>query len=366
MPLHALLVLDRERLRTEHAQFGRLVVALTANGCRVTVVRPDPPFGDDHPADRPIGLEQSVSYPEACAPWLRRTRLQELLEHFDRDAPDLVWAAGQKAWPIATGLAAGLERPIVVQVDGHQEARGVRRVARALPIAGLIAPTRPLADILERQHPKAELELVAPGIAITEREESLRRRDEDGPLAMTILGSSEGKGHYRALFEALSNLRDTGPGARFVLELRPGANQRIWRQVRRFDLADLTTVVSEPVRMQRLLAATDLVLRPVPEHRVRPIILEAMAMGTSVVSVQEPWLDYLGPNQGTTLLPRPSTSSWEEALTPLMLDSELRAANGTRAREAMVKGHRSSERAQAIESLFTRVVGEDPITMPEG
>jgi glycosyltransferase involved in cell wall biosynthesis len=183
---------------------------------------------------------------------------------------------------------------------------------------------------------------------------------------MTILGASEGRGHYRALFEALATLRDTGPGARFVLELHTGADQRIWRQLRRYDLTDLTTSVEEPVRMQRLLAATDLVLRPVPEHRVRPIILEAMAMGTPVVTVPEPWLDYLGPEQGATLLEQITPRHWEEALRPLMLDPDLRTAHGRLARQAMIEGHRSSARAVAIESLFVRVVGEEPIAMPSG
>jgi hypothetical protein len=32
----------------------------------------------------------------------------------------------------------------------------------------------------------------------------------------------------------------------------------------------------------------------------------------------------------------------------------------------MIEGHRSSARAVAIESLFVRVVGEEPIAMPIG
>ena len=112
MSLDALLVLDRPRLRSEHAQFGRLAVALTSSGCRVSTVVPDPPFGDDHPADRPIGLETPVRYPEHVARWLRTNRLNELCEKFDRAAPDLVWSAGMRAWTIAAGLATELKRPI--------------------------------------------------------------------------------------------------------------------------------------------------------------------------------------------------------------------------------------------------------------
>ena len=44
-----------------------------------------------------------------------------------------------------------------------------------------------------------------------------------------------------------------------------------------------------------------------------------------------------------------------------MLSPELRRVNGTRAREAIINDHRSSSRAEAIEQLFVRIVGEDPL-----
>ena len=367
MAMHALLALDRERLRTEHAQFGRLVVALTANGCRVTTLIFGPPFGNDHPADRPIGLGRVVHFPEQLAPWLRAARFQELVEAFDRDTPDLVWSAGIDCWSITARLAKAIKRPMVVQVDGQLEVRRARKLGRIIQVAGFIASTEPIATQLARDFPDSELELVPPGVAIREREVTLKRRDDDGPLALSILGRTQGRGHYRALFEALSNLRDVGPGARFVIELPDDSDQRIWRQLRRSDLTDLTTAVSEPVRMQRLLAASDLILRPTPENRVRPIILEAMAKGAPVVTVPEPWLDYLGTEQGSTLVERPSCQHWEDALRPLLLSPELRSTKGTLAREWVITRHRSSDRAQAVESLFIRVVGEDslPLQTPE-
>ena len=361
MTIHALLVLDRARLRAEHAQFGRLAVALTANGCRVSTVVPDPPFGDDHPADRPIGLEAPTRYPEHVARWLRTNRQQELCEHFERSTPDLVWSAGIEGWPIAAGLAADLKRPLVIQIDGHLEARRLRKFAKRHDIAGIIAPTEPLAAFVRKSMPKSDVALIPTGIASSEREMALRTKADGGPLSMAILGTSQGSGHYRALFEALRAVRDVGPGSRFVLELPPERGQRVWQQLRRFELTDLTTTVSDPVRVQRLLAACDLILRPVPEHRVRPIVLEAMGKGTPVVTVEEPWLDYLGPEQGATLVSQPTNTQWEDALRQLILSPELRQVNGTRARETVINHHRSSTRAEAVEALFIQIVGEDPL-----
>ena len=208
---------------------------------------------------------------------------------------------------------------------------------------------------------KSDVALIPTGIASSQREIGLRTRREGGPLSMAILGASQGNGHYRALFEALRTVREIGPGARFVLELGSDSGQRVWQQLRRFELTDLTTTVSDPVRVQRLLAACDLILRPVPEHRVRPIVLEAMGKGTPVVTVEEPWLDYLGPEQGATVVSQPTSQQWEDALRQLMLSPELRQVNGTRARETVINHHRSSSRAEAVEALFVEIVGEDPL-----
>lgn len=361
MALHALLALDRERLRTEHAQFGRLVVALTANGCRVTTLVFGEPFGNDHPADRPMGLGPVIRYPERLAPWLRGSKLQEVTELFERDAPDLVWCAGRGSWSIAARLARNLQRPLVAQIDGQLEAKRARRLARILPISGFLSPTGPITRQLRREFPTSELEEVPPGIATSPREVDLKRRDETGPLGLTVLGTGGGRAHHRALFEALAGLREVGPGLRLVVELPARGDQRIWQLLRRYELGDLATCVEEPVRMQRLIAASDLIVRPVPENRVRPIVLEAMAKGAPVVTVPEPWLDYLGEDQGATLVERPTSRQWDEALRPYLLSPELRQSRGTLAREWVITRHRSSDRAQAVETLFEKVVGEDAI-----
>ena len=268
-----------------------------------------------------------------------------------------------RAWTIAAGLATELKRPLVVQIDGHHEARRLRKFARRQDVAAIITPTEPLALAVRKWLPGREVALIPPGIAGVERESALRDRAEGGPLSLAILGAAAAPAFHRALFEALRAIREVGPGARFVIELPERGGHRVWQQLRRFELGDLATSVSDPVRVQRLLAASDLILRPAPEHRVRPIVLEAMGKGAPVVTVEEPWLDYLGPEQGATVLTQPSAKAWEEALRQLMLSPELRRANGTRAREAIINDHRSSSRAEAIGELFVRLVGEDPLPL---
>ena len=364
MALTALLILDRTRLRSQYAQLGRLAVALTANGCRINTLVPDPPFGDNHPADKPIGLSESTRYEEQVAPWLRSVQIEELKKTLERDPPDLLWAAGRRTWRLATALAQALERPLVPHLAGYEEARHLRRVGRNAPIAGVIAPTRQLEELVSKERTDCDIQLVVPGIAISEQDELLRQRNEDGPISIAILGSGRSPRPYRALFEGLASLRDRGQGFRLALELPADNDQRIWRQLRRFEFTELTTAIDDPARMPKLIAASDLIIRPVAEHRVRPIVLQAMAEGTPVATVAEPWLDYLSPKQGATVIEPPNSSGWAAALEPLLLDDAERTRLGRLARQAVINDHRSSDRADAVMALFERIVGVDPIPLP--
>lgn len=363
MSRHALLLLDSERLRCEHAQISRLVVALTADGWRMHVALPEKPFGDDHPADRPIGLEEPIRFPQRTAPWLREDRLRAIAERFERTTPDLIWAAGREVWPLGTSLAQRLERPLLVHLDGLAEARGLKRFAKHAPVAGVIAPSTQLVELVQTTVPQAYCQLVAPGIAIAQRDQRLREHAEDGPLAITILGPGSPASDYRAMLGALSALRDTGAGFRCALEIPRRSDTKLWRLLRRYDLAELTTCLGEVARLRRLVSATDLLLRPAPENRARPAVLEAMAEGAVVVSVAEPWLDTFNSDNGVGIVEEPTQAAWIAQLEPLLLDGNHRREMGERARATIISSHRSSDRAEAVRLLFDRIVGEDSLQL---
>ena len=210
MSLTALLILDRARLRSEYAQLGRLAVALTGSGCRVRSMMPDPPFGDDHPGDRPIGLGEVIRYPDRIAPWLRKARLLQLKKSLEREPPDLLWVAGESAWQLGAGLSLALERPMIVHLDGYHEARRLRRLGRSTPLAGVIAPSQPLKNLVATERPTCAVQCVVPGIAIGDLDAALRTRSDDGPISIAILGNCDQPRSYRALFEGLVALRGTG------------------------------------------------------------------------------------------------------------------------------------------------------------
>ena len=175
MSLHALLLVDREHLRHQYAQLGRLSVALTTSGCTVQAVTPSPPFGDDHPADRPIGLGIPIRLPDHVAPWLRQARVDRLRDQVERQPIDLIWSLGRGTWSVALTLSQRIERPVVVEVDGYAEANALRRQRRMRTrIAGVITPSEPLKALVSRKSPGLEVASILPGIAIGALDRKLR------------------------------------------------------------------------------------------------------------------------------------------------------------------------------------------------
>ena len=367
MSLQVLLLVDRDRLRNESAQLGRLSVALTASGCRVQAATPAPPFGDDHPADRPIGLGQPIHFEDRVAPWLRQARVERMREQLERQQIDLIWAAGRGTWTIAAALSRLLERPIAVEIDGHAEARALRRHRAIRPlVSGIITPSDPLQQYVRRRFSQADVARILPGIAVGALDRKLRRDPQtDGPLGLSILGTGRSRTNDRAVIESLARLRETGCDFRCVMELGGKAMDTTWRLVRKLQLSDLCTVIQDPSRVARLLAAGDVLIRASVEDRIRPIVLEAMAEGTPVVTAPEPWLDHLNEEDGATVVEKPTTGAWTQALQQILDDPEYRDRQGERARNSVVTHNRSSDRANSVLMLFEQIVGRDSLPMPQ-
>ncbi|MEE2681337.1 MAG: glycosyltransferase family 4 protein [Planctomycetota bacterium] len=365
MSLHALLLVDREHLRHQYAQLGRLCVALTTSGCTVQAVTPAPPFGDDHPADRPVGFGTPIQFPDQVAPWLRQARVDRLREQIERQPIDLIWSLGRGTWSLALALSQQIERPVVIEIDGHAEANALRRQRRMRhQIAGVITPSEPLRELVARSFVRSEVESILPGIAIGALDRKLRRDpQEDGPLGLSILGTGRSRSNDRALLEALARLRERGRDFHCVLELVGSASAYTWSLVQKLQLTDLCTVITEPSRVARLLAAGDVLIRATIENRIRPIVLEAMAEGTPVVTMPERWLDHLEETDGATIVSKPTPTLWMAALDTLLGDEDHRGMQGERARNSVAKHNRSSDRASAVLHLFEHIVGKDPLPL---
>ncbi len=364
--MNVLLVVDRNHLMHECLQLRRLAVALTANGCSVKTLLPESPDEDDHPAVKPIGIESPLRYKDKIARWLASEQIDDICEKVERMGIDLIWTIGHEAWSIAGMISRKVERPIVLQIDGLQEARKVRKFRRNFETAGVITPSESLRALVSRKNPKNEVRMIPRGVAAGRNQSMIAaENNRNESISIAILGCGRNKATDKACFEALSILRRKNHDIHCVVEIPDSPRVDAWKMLRRNQLIDVVTTISESPRFTRLIAACDLLIRSSVEDRIRPIVLEAMAENTPIITRAERWLDHLQSGNGVTLVDPHTPEGWVAAIEPLLENSERRMADGVAARREIERNHLSSVRANDVMVFFEDIVGVPSLPMEQ-
>ena len=364
--MNVLLIVDRVHLMNECQQLHRLAVALTANGCSVKTLIPEAPAEDAHSQLRPIGIGTPLHYKEKIARWLVADQVNALCTGMERMNIDLIWTIGQAAWQMTGMISKKLERPIVLQIDGLEEARKIRKFRRSFETAGVIVPSEALRSLVGKKNPKNEVRLIPRGVAAGKRKHDIRPHDsEDTSISIAVLGCGRSKSEDKACLEALATLRRRNHDIRCVVELPDRAPANTWKTIRKNQLMDIVTTIGESARFTNLIAACDLLIRASVDDRVHPIVLEAMAENTPIITRQEPWLDHLHAGKGVTIVEAATSEGWVAALEPLLLSAERRKLEGDAARREIERHHLSSVRANDVLMFFEDIVGVPSLQMDQ-
>ena len=365
--MNVLLIVDRTHLMQESMQLHRLAVALTASGCSVKTLIPDSIEQDEHSPAKPIGIGAPVFYKEKIARWLATDQVDALCENMERMGIDLIWTIGHDAWNLAGMISKKMERPIVLQIDGLQEARRVRRFRKRFETAGVIVPSESLRTLVSRKNPRNEVRMIPRGVAAGKREFQLTPgQTDETSLSIAILGCGKTKAADKACLDAIAILRRRKHDIHCVLEIPDHARVDTWKTLRKNQLMDMVTTVGESSRFTRLIAACDILIRASVEHRVQPIVLEAMAENTPIITRQEIWLDHLQGGNGATIVEPANSEGWVAALEPLIMNAERRRLEGEAARTEIERHHLSSVRANDVLMFFEDIVGVPSLQMDQG
>lgn len=365
--MNVLLIVDRTHLMNECLQLRRLAVALTASGCTVKTLLPESIEEDDHPAGRPIGIGAPLRYKEKIARWLATEQVETLCEKMERMGIDLIWTIGHEAWNMAGMISKKLERPIVLQIDGLDEAKQVRKFRRKFETAGVIVPSESLREFVSRKNPKNEVRMIPRGVAAGKRDrEMIPKTTENTSISIAILGCGRSKAADKACLDALSILRRKNYDIHCVLEIPDHDRVNTWNLIRKNQLIDIVTTIGESSRFTKLIAACDLMIRASIEDRVHPIVLEAMAENTPIITRQEYWLDHLQAGHGATFVEPASPEAWVAALEPLLDNPERRRLEGEAARREIERHHLSSVRANDVLVFFEDIVGVPSLPIDQG
>jgi glycosyltransferase involved in cell wall biosynthesis len=358
--MHIALIADEERLESEHAMLNRLSIGLIDEGAQLTRFVPDRMADEGAEGDELfVALAQRVTVPVRIMPWMRRSRAQRLAEQVQRAVPDLLYAVGSASWRIAMDLADVLRRPVVLDVWSMAQARraGTARIAQRL--AGLFAPTEPLAESLRQRVDPAMVAVVPYGVPIPAQTRAILPDDAEA-VSVAVLGSGRDVPAYRAALEGLAAAVRELPQLMAFLELRGGNDHEVWRIVRKLNLLPHVSAITSAAKHRPLLTRCDLLMLPERLGEFRSLTLEAMAAGMPVIASADPVREMLR-HEETAIIARGGAAEWAGALSLVGRDRAKLRAIGQAGRTLVSEHYRSSNQSRRLLEAFERARGTGPL-----
>lgn len=330
--MHVALLANTAWLDEQLVSFQQLVVGLIDESVRVAQVVPQ-----YLPMEESIVFGERVLWQESTWPWVNLCRVWRLDTALEPMNIDLLHALDGRLWPGAALLARRMSLPVLFHANSHLDLRRVERVARLLPPGQLAfsAATAPIAQAMaERLDPAYTVEHVAQG---AHAGEPVRARTADDPVCVVISGNGRLDHRYEALLDGIAQVIRRHAHAQFFFDGQGSNQHQIWRAARQRNLLANLSLIPRRLGHRELLVRADVLVHPQPLGLSRALTLQAMAHAVPVLAHQDPWLDYLLPDETGRVVQSPTGHDWEQLLCDVI----------ERPREARELGERAQAWARA-------------------
>ena len=353
--MHLAMIIDDERLRHEQSMLNRLSIGLMAEGVQLSRIVPNTSSGElVDVAEQRVALASRIETSMKVLPWMRQSRANRIAESFGKTLPDVLYAIGEMAWLVGADLAQALERPLVIDVCSMMQARTAPQPARGSFIAGYIAPSQPMADVLVRRFSAAMVHLVPLGIA-SPSETAAVTLDSQQTIAMAIIGNAADLSAYSAMLEGISRVAGNIATLQIFLELQGPHEHEIWRRAEQLNLLPYVSAIADAATYRSLLTHCDLLLMPERRGELRSLMIEAMALGLPVIAGEDSALDLLIEDKTSIVVKRATASEWAERIGAVLNDPASARKIALQARELVLQRNRSSDQVfkllQALETI---------------
>lgn len=337
--MHVALVLGPDRLGEDAMAVQRLAVALAAEGTRVLRILP--------PASGTIALSPLIpaaTFDFESSILFRPSRLGALSASLEEDPPDAFVAFGRHAFDAAAELSEDLDAGLVAVASVQEELDALPLKAHAERLDLLCVPTAPLAVRAARTVGDRLVRVLPLGVPLP----ASRDRTEASPQSLAIAGSGRDDGAYRAVFAALADVMPFLPELQVAIELPPDHDPKLWRLAREMGVQRVLNGVSRLESIRPLALACGAVALPEPVHGARPIVLEAMALGRTVVAMEDPFADHLIDGVTAFVAQERSAREWGGLLRRALLDPPAARAVGQEAAARVAARFGSARCAQQL------------------
>jgi glycosyltransferase involved in cell wall biosynthesis len=363
--MHVAMIIDDERLRQEHTMLNRLAIGLIDQGVRLTRIVPDTIDVEAvWRSEQRIALAPRIEVPLRVLPWMKRTRAATIAEQFERTPPDVTYAVGFRSWPIALDVAKLLEKPVALGIWRASLIRKAARLHSNKHVAAYIAPTRQIAEALEKRVDPDLVSLVPMGVAIPAQRKQVLK-DMQQVIGIAAIGSGKDVPGYEAMLGGISRIIRDYPQMQIVLELRGPHQHDIWRIARRLDLLNAISGIEDAAQHRPLLTCCDIMLVPESYGELTSVLIDAMAAGIPIIARQDSFLDMLIDNETALLVSEARAQDWADRLTLLLSNPERALQLGRSAREFVQTHHSSGIQIKRLLETLEQVVSGSSYAFPK-
>jgi glycosyltransferase involved in cell wall biosynthesis len=355
--MHVAMVIDEERLRQEHTMLNRLSIGLIDQGVQITRIVPDVIEVEAvWRSEQRIALASRIEVPMRVMPWMKRSRAVRIAAQLERMPPDVLYAIGQGAWPIALDAAKVMSRPVALGVWRASLIRKAARLQSNPHVAAYIAPTEPIANELKRIVDPDLVSLVPMGVAVPSRPNHIFA-DSPNSIGISVIGSGRDVPAYEALLGGMSRVIKDYPAVQIILELRGPHHHDIWRIAKRLELLGAVSGIEDAAQHRTLLTCCDLMLVPERYGELTSVLLDAMASGIPIVAQDDPYLRMLVDGETALMVSPCDAQTWAERVTALLSDPQRAKAIGLAGREFIRQQHASTIQIMRLTETLEQVVG---------
>lgn len=361
--MHAALLANTAWLDDELTTFQQLTVGLIDEQVTLTRIVPAAVGSAGGLSDSPI-LGRKITWPESRYATLDHRRLVRLADQLDADGVDVLHALHRNLWHPAAVIGDQLDLPVVYQASAAEDVDQAARLLKQInPTRSVFAvTTAPLAaELRQRLDNLVRVETILPGVHV--RDPALNQRTPGEAPCVAVCGDGVMDEAYQTFMEGLRLVIDDRPDVQFFFDGQRTDQHQVWKAARKLELLSNLSFVPRRLGHRQMLLMADGIVHPQALHRSRGVTLLAMAHAMPVLSLADPYLDYLVADHTAWLLEEGTADGWAELLMRLVLDPDAAADLGLRARAWVHDERVASDQIERVLNLYRSVTGE-PIAFP--
>ncbi len=356
--MHAAIMIDETRWRTERAWFNRTVVGLVAAGVQVTRVVPD-----EDANDQSVALTASIPLLAPKLPWSQRTQRQHFISQLDDAGVSFIHAMGAQVWQAAIKVGTELNIPVILDIWSRQNLKEVVKYARSSAVAAVFAASEGLAEALKTKLDPALVCLIPMGVYIPDQTKEVLSPDKDG-VAAILAGRGAIFDDLAGLMDGFAAIHSKFPQSMLFGDLDSWMSKRIWELARKRGILDSFSLIPSVEENRKLVLQADLLLVPTATGRSSSFVLEAMASPMVPILRYDPFVSQPVDRDGGRLLEGSSSGIWSEVLDEVIANKEHGRVLSDGARDWVAATHRMSGQVAKMFDAYELILTGGAVRLP--